>query len=152
MLLRVVLFLLFLTTLAWAVEPLAGKWLLKHQEVAGKETGSNPLALVITPSGKLLEFAFVVTVHDAPVVSLKFTSLLDGAEAMVAGSDGKKIGIAKVAADGPSKYKLRLEGEGRPPVTTQMTVSPDGKTLISESDVKTPSGEDVHTTQVFARE
>jgi hypothetical protein len=135
--------------LVWADEPLAGKWLLKHQEVAGKETTSNPLTLAITPAGKSLDFAFIVTVNEKPVVSLKFTTPLDGSAAEVTGGDGKQMGTAKVSRDGGS-YKVLMEGAGRPAVTTHMTVSPDGKTLTSESDVTTPSGVDVHTEQIFS--
>ena len=137
------------TSLARAGEPIAGKWLLKHQEVAGKETTSNPLTLAITPAGKSLDFAFIVTVNDKPVVSLKFTTPLDGSAAEVTGGDGKQMGTAKVSRDGGS-YKVLMEGAGRPAVTTHMTVSPDGKTLTSESDVTTPSGVDVHTEQIFS--
>lgn len=134
---------------AWAGEPIAGKWLLKHQEVAGKETTSNPLTLAITPAGKAFDFAFIVTVNEKPVVSLKFTTPLDGSVAEVTGGDGKQMGTAKVFRDGES-YKVLMEGSGRPAVTTHMTVSPDGKTLTSESDVTTPSGVNVHTEQVFS--
>jgi len=59
------------------------------------------------------------------------------------------MGTAKVFRDGES-YKVLMEGSGRPAVTTHMTVSPDGKTLTSESDVTTPSGVNVHTEQVFS--
>ena len=149
MLPRAVGFLILTTLPAWAAEPLAGKWLLKHQEVAGKETTSNPLTLAITPAGKLFDFAFIVTVNEKPVVSLKFTTPLDGTEADVTGGDGKKMGTAKVSRDG-SSYTVLMAGEGRPPVTTRMSVSPDGKTLTSESDVTTPSGVNVHTEQIFA--
>lgn len=149
MLLRAAAFVLLTMPMLRAAEPLAGKWLLKHQEVAGKETTSNPLMLAITPSGKSFDFAFIVTVNDKPVVSLKFTSPLDGAEAEVSGGDGKKMGTAKVSRDGGS-YKVLMEGSGRPAVTTHMSVSPDGKTLTSESDVTTPSGVNVHTEQIFS--
>lgn len=149
MLLRAAALAILATLPAWAQEPIAGKWLLKHQEVAGKETTSNPLTLAVTPSGKSFEFAFIVTVNDKPVVSLKFTSSLDGSVAEVTGGDGKQMGTAKVFRDGES-YKVLMEGSGRPAVTTHMTVSPDGKTLTSESDVTTPSGVNVHTEQVFS--
>jgi hypothetical protein len=135
--------------LVWAGDPLAGKWLLKHQEVAGKETTSNPLTLAITPAGKSFDFAFIVTVNEKPVVSLKFTTPLDGSAAEVTGGDGKQMGTAKVSRDGGS-YKVLMEGSGRPAVTTHMTVSPDGNTLTSESDVTTPSGVSVHTEQIFS--
>jgi hypothetical protein len=147
--LRAAVFLILTMPVVRAAEPLAGKWLLQHQEVAGKETTSNPLTLAITPSGKSFDFAFIVTVNDKPVVSLKFTSPLDGTEADVSGGDGKKMGTAKVSRDGGS-YKVLMEGSGRPAVTTHMTVSPDGKTLTSESDVTTPSGVNVHTEQIFS--
>ena len=137
--------------LARAADPLAGKWLLKHQEVGGNETDSNPLTLAITTSGKLLDFAFIVTVQNQSVVNLKFSTPLDGTEAEVTGGDGKKMGTARVSKEGAA-YKVLMEGPGRPAVTTQMTVSSDGKTLVSESDVQAPSGEKVHTKQVFARQ
>ena len=149
MLLRAAALVILATLPAWAVEPIAGKWLLKHQEVAGKETASNPLTLAITPSGKALDFAFIVTVNEKPVVSLKFTTPLDGTEAEVTGGDGKKMGTAKVSKDNGT-YKVLMEGPGRPAVTTNMTVSPDGKTMTSESDVTTPSGVNVHTEQIFS--
>ena len=149
MLPRAAALLILATSLARAGEPIAGKWLLKHQEVAGKETTSNPLTLAITPAGKSLDFAFIVTVNEKPVVSLKFTTPLDGSAAEVTGGDGKQMGTAKVSRDGGS-YKVLMEGAGRPAVTTHMTVSPDGKTLTSESDVTTPSGVDVHTEQIFS--
>jgi hypothetical protein len=148
-LLRAAALVILATLPAWAVEPIAGKWLLKHQEVAGKETASNPLTLAITPSGKALDFAFIVTVNEKPVVSLKFTTPLDGTEAEVTGGDGKKMGTAKVSKDNGT-YKVLMEGPGRPAVTTNMTVSPDGKTMTSESDVTTPSGVNVHTEQIFS--
>jgi len=148
-LLRAAAFLLLTMPVVRAAEPFAGKWLLKHQEVAGKETTSNPLTLAISPAGKALDFAFIVTVNDKPVVSLKFTTPLDGSAAEVTGGDGKQMGTAKVSRDGGS-YKVLMEGAGRPAVTTHMTVSPDGKTLTSESDVMTPSGVNVHTEQIFS--
>jgi len=148
-LLRAAALAILATLPAWAGEPIAGKWLLKHQEVAGKETTSNPLTLAITPAGKAFDFAFIVTVNEKPVVSLKFTTPLDGSVAEVTGGDGKQMGTAKVFRDGES-YKVLMEGSGRPAVTTHMTVSPDGKTLTSESDVTTPSGVNVHTEQVFS--
>jgi hypothetical protein len=143
--------LLLTASSAWAVDPLAGTWLLKHQEVAGNQTDSNPLTLAITPSGNRLDFAFIVTVNNEPVVNLKFSSPLDGTAAEVTGGDGKAIGTAKVSRDGAA-YKILLEGTGRPAVTTQMTVSSDGKALVSESDVQTPTGTILHTKQVFARQ
>jgi len=143
--------LLVASTQLWAAEPLSGKWVLKSQEIAGQKTDPNPLTLAITPSGKSLEFAYLVTANDAQVISLKFTSPLDGTAAEVTGVDGTKIGTAKVAKDGAS-YKVLLEGPNRPAASGQMTVSADGKTLTSESDVKTPSGMTVHTVQVFSRQ
>jgi hypothetical protein len=138
-------------SLAWAADPLVGTWLLNHQEVGGNGVDSNPLSLAVTPSGNRLDFAFIVTVNNEPLVNLKFSSPLDGTEVEVSGGDGKKMGTAKVSKDGAA-YKLLIEGPGRPAVAVQMTVSPDGKTLVSESDVETPTGGNVHTKQVFARQ
>jgi len=139
------------TPLAMAADPLTGNWLLTHQEVGGNQTDSNPLTLAITPSGNRLDFAFVVTVNHEPVVNLKFSSPLDGTEAEISGGDGKKMGTVKVSRDGAA-YKILMEGPGRPSVTTRLTLSSDGKTLVSESDVPTPSGTNLHTKQVFTRQ
>ncbi len=142
---------LLVAPLAWAADPLVGNWRLKSQEVAGNQVNSNPLTLAITPAGKLLNFAYVVTVNDAPVVNLKFSTALDGTEVEVSGGDGKKMGTAKVSRDGAA-YKVLIEGPGRPAVTISMTVSLDGNTLVSESDAQTGSGGNVHTKQVFSRQ
>jgi len=136
---------------ARAADPLAGRWLLKHQEVGGNQTDANPLTLAITPSGELLDFAYIVTVQNQPVINLKFSTPLDGTESEVTGGDGKKMGTAKVTKEGAT-YKFLMQGPGRPAVTSQMSVSSDGKTLVSESDVQTPSGDSLHTKQVFARQ
>jgi len=61
------------------------------------------------------------------------------------------MGTARVSRDGVA-YKILMEGPGRPAVTTRLTLSADGKTLVSESDVQTPRGENLHTKQVFARQ
>jgi hypothetical protein len=143
---------LLLAAPVWAGEPLAGKWLMKSQEVAGQATESNPLVLAITPSGEAFDFAFIVTANSAQAISLKFTARLDGTQGEITGPDGKSIGTAKVQKDGASRYRVLLEGPNRPAASGHMTVSADGKTLISESDVKTPSGMNVHTVQVFARQ
>jgi hypothetical protein len=142
---------MLLTPPGWAADPLAGTWLLKHQEVGGNETDSNPLTLVITPSGNRLDFAFIVTVNNAPVVNLKFSSPVDGSEVEVSAGDGKRIGTARVSRDGVA-YKILMEGSGRPAVTTRMTLSSDGKTLVSESDVEGPNVANVHTKLVFSRQ
>ena len=139
------------TPAAIAADPLAGNWSLKLQEVGGNQTDSNPLTLAIAPSGERLDFAFIVTVNHEPVVNLKFSSPLDGTAAEISGGDGKKMGTAKVSRDGAA-YKILMEGPGRPAVTTQLTLSSDGKTLVSESDVQTPSGSTLHTKQVFIRQ
>jgi len=139
------------TPLMWAVDQLAGTWLLKHQEVGSNQTASNPLTLAITPSGNRLNFEFIVTVNNEQFVNLKFSSLLDGTATEISGGDGKPIGTARVSRDGAA-YKVLIEGPGRPPVATQMTISSDGMTLVSESDVQTPTGTVLHTKQVFARQ
>src|SRR6476659_4106022 len=110
--------LMLVTPLAWAADP-----------VAGNQTDSNPLMLAITASSSRLDFALIVTVNNAPVVNLKFSSSLDGTETEVSGGDGKKMGTASVARDGVA-YKILMEGPGRRGVTTRLTLSADGKTLV----------------------
>lgn len=137
---------------ASAAEPIAGKWALKGQQVAGQERGSRPLTLRITQSGDVLEFEYSVTVNQKQEISLRFAARLDGSEADIKGPNGQKIGTAKVSRFGPSQYLVMLQGANRPTSSGRMTLSSDGKTLTSEADASVPSGAKTHTTQVFERQ
>ena len=83
------------TPLAWAADPLVGNWRRKSQEVPGNQIDSNPLTLAITPSGELLNLAYIVTVNDEPVVNLKFSTALDGTEVEISGSTGRNWVLPK---------------------------------------------------------
>ena len=137
---------------AWAAEPIAGKWLLQSQQVNGRSTTSRPLVLRITPAGDTLEFEYSVAVNQKQEVSLRFTARLDGSAAEVTNSAGRKIGTARVARGGPSQYLVQLEGPNRPTSSGKMTVSGNGKTLVSESDATAPGGDRLHTIQTFERQ
>jgi hypothetical protein len=144
--------LLGLLAQAWAAEPIAGKWLLKSQQVSGRETASEPLTLRITQTGDLVEFEFSVTGNQKQQVTLRFAARLDGSAADVHNSEGRKIGTAKVMRGGPSQYLVTLEGPNRPTSSGKMTVSNGGKTLVSESDATAPGGVKLHTVQTFDRQ
>lgn len=137
---------------AWAADPIAGKWLLKSQQVAGQERISRPLTLRITQSGDVLEFEYSVVVNQKQEISLRFSARLDGSEADVKNSAGGKIGTAKVTRFGPWQYLVMLQGPNRPTSSGRMTVSSNGKTLVSESDATAPGGARTHTVQVFERQ
>jgi hypothetical protein len=136
-----------------AAEPLAGRWLLVSQEIAGQKKPAEELMLRINPAGKTFEFAYSVPVNDIQFVSLKFSARLDGTEADVTNANGQKIGIVKVTKSGASQYKIVLQGHDRPSASGFMTVSADGKTLRSESD-SSGGGQAgvIHTVQIFARQ
>lgn len=148
---RVAVFLLFAVAQAWAAEPIVGTWQLKRQEVAGHDAPSRPLTLRITQSGDSLEFEYSVEGNQKQEVSLRFAARLDGSEAEVKNSAGRKIGVAKVTRGGPSQYLVMLQGPNRPTSSGKMTVSSDGKTLTSESDAAGSDGAKLHTLQVFQR-
>lgn len=137
-----------------AAEPIQGRWLLVSQEVAGNKTPvAEQLTLRVNPSGPALEFAYSTPVNDIQFVSLRFAARTDGSAADVTDSNGKKIGSVKVTRTGASQYRIVLEGQNRPTANGSMTVSPDGKTLTSQSDSKAPGrGDTIHTVQVFARQ
>jgi hypothetical protein len=137
---------------AWAAEPMAGKWLLKSQQVSGREVASQPLTLRIAQTGDLLEFEYSVAVNQKQEVSLRFAARLDGSAADVKKSDGRKIGTARVTRGGPSQYLVTLEGPNRPTSAGKLTLSNNGKTLISESDASAPGGVKLHTVQTFERQ
>ena len=137
---------------ALAAEPIAGKWLLKSQQVAGQERGSRPLTLRITQKGDALEFEYSVTVNQKQEISLRFTAPLNGTEAEVTDPAGHKIGTAKLSHFGSMQYLVTLQGPNRPTSSGRLILSSDGKTLTSESDATAPNGAKAHTTQVFERQ
>src|ERR1700739_3851157 len=99
---------------AWSAEPLAGRWLLKSQEVGGNQTDADPLTLRITQKGNTFEFAYSLPVNNIQFVSMSFRARLDGTEAEVKNSQGTKIGTVKVTKAAGSLYKVVLQGENRP--------------------------------------
>ncbi len=145
---------LFLAAPAWDQDAgaIAGKWLLKSQQVNGRDVQARPLTLRITPTGDVLEFAYSVTVDRRQEVSLRFAARLGGSAADVTNSGGVKIGTAKVTRGGPGQYLVMLEGPRRPTSSGKMTVSKDGKTLTSEADAIAPGGDKLHTVQIFERQ
>ena len=144
--------LLLATLSAPAAEPIEGKWLLQDQQVNGRETASRPLILRITRTGDRLEFEYSVAADQKQEVSLRFAARLDGSPAEVKNSEGRNIGTAKVTRDGPSGFRVMLEGPHRPTSSGKLMVSNAGKTLVSESDAVAPGGARLHTVQTFERQ
>jgi hypothetical protein len=136
-----------------APEPLLGTWRLDRQEVNGALTNSEPLTLKVSQSSDKLAFAFSVPVNNVYFVSMTYTVKLDGSEADVKNAQGEKVGIVQMSPGGPSQYKLILKGPNRPDSSGKLTVSPDGKTLTSETDTVQvgPSGRSIHSKQLFSR-
>jgi hypothetical protein len=58
-----------------------------------------------------------------------------------------------MTAGGPAQYKLTLKGPNRPDSSGRLTVSPDGKTLTSETDTVQggQGGRSMHSKQLFSR-
>lgn len=138
---------------AHAAEPLLGRWVLVRQEVSGQKTSPEELTLRVNPAGQALEFAYSVPVNNIQFVSLRFAARLDGTEADVTNASGQKIGTVRLTKAGTSQYKIVLQGQNRPTASGTMTVSPDGKTLTSESE-STMRGQSAvtRTVQLFSRQ
>jgi hypothetical protein len=136
-----------------APEPLLGTWRLDSQEVNGQKTNSEPLTLKVSQSGDKLAFAFSVPVNNVYFVSMTYTVKLDGMEADVKNAQGDKVGTIQMTLGGPSQYKLILKGPNRPDSAGMLTVSPDGKTMTSQTDTVQagPSGRPIHSRQLFSR-
>jgi hypothetical protein len=145
--------LLALAAVCAAPEPLIGTWRLDSQEVNGQKSNSEPLTLKVSESGDKLAFAFSVPVNNVYFVSMTYTVKLDGSEAEVKNSRGEKIGTVQITSGGPSQYKLILKGPNRPDSAGKLTVAPDGKTLISETDTVQggQGGRSMHSKQLFSR-
>jgi len=137
-----------------APEPIVGTWRLDRQEVNGTLINSEPMTLKVSPSGDRLSFAFSVPVNNVYFVSMSYTAKLDGSEADVKNAQGDRVGTIQITTAGPAQYKVLIKGANRPDSAGKLTVSPDGKTLISESDTaqKGPYGRPIHTRQLFLRE
>ena len=131
-------------------QPLVGTWKLDSQEINGQKQEHEPLTLRITQAGQKLNFAFSIPVNGIYFVSMSYTTALDGKEADVKNVRGEKIGTVQVTESNSSNYKLVLHGQGRPDSTGKLTLSQDGKTLVSESDSER-SGRHVHLLQRFTR-
>ena len=143
-----------LATAAYAApEPLLGTWRLDSQEVNGQKTDAEQLTLKVSQASDKLAFAFSVPVNDVYFVSMTYTVKLDGSEAEVKNSRGEKIGTVQITSGGPSQYKLILKGPNRPDSSGKLTVSPDGKTLTSETDTVQggQGGRSMHSKQLFSR-
>ena len=130
--------------------PLVGTWRLEQQEINGVASHSEALTLKIAPDGDKLAFAFSVPVNNIYFVSMTYTLRLDGSDADIKNARGEKMGVVQMTSSGPDQYKLVMKGPNRPDSFGKLTVSPDGKTLISETDAM-QGGRTVHSKQTFAR-
>ena len=144
-----------LTTAAsplWAAEPLVGLWRLQSQEINGNvATDVEPLALQINQArGDRLRFAFSVPMPDIYFVTITYTLRLDGSGAEIMDGNNQKVGTIQMTGSGPGQYLLTMKGPNKPDTQGKITISADGKTLISESDA-TQAGRSVHSKQIFAR-
>jgi hypothetical protein len=141
---------LLMVTGARAAEPLVGVWRLERQELNGEKTDFEPLTLRIAQSGERLAFAFSVPVNNIHYVSMRYVVRLDGSEGDVKNGQGEKVGTIRMTKAGASRYTLTLMGPNRPQTSGKLAVSPDGKSLTSESDV-VQGGRPAHLMQLFSR-
>ncbi len=135
----------------WGAEPLLGTWHLDRQEIDGKDTNPEPLTLKVSQSGDKLVFAFSVPVNNVYFVAMTYTLKLDGLEADVKNGQGDKVGTIQMTPGGPLQYKLVLKSPHRPDSSGQLTVSPDGKKLISEAETL-HGGQSIRSRQFFSRQ
>ncbi len=135
----------------WAAEPLVGLWRLRRQEINGTEGDFDPLALQISQAGDKLRFAFSVPLPDIYFVTTTYTLRLDGSSADIMNGNGQKIGTVQMTRSRPGQYVLTMKGPNRPDSQGTLTISADGKTLISESDAM-QAGRSIHSKQTFARD
>jgi hypothetical protein len=135
----------------WAAEPLVGLWRLQRQEINGTAAEFEPLALqIFQAAGDRLRFAFSIPMPDVYFVTITYTLRLDGSGAEIMDGNNQKVGTIQMTRIGPGQYLLTMKGPNKPDTQGKITISGDGKTLISESDA-TQAGRSVHSKQIFAR-
>jgi hypothetical protein len=127
-----------------------GIWRLDHQKLNGQTKDVESLTLRISADGDKLLFAFAVPVNGIDFVSMTYAAKLDGTEAEVKNAQRLKIGTIQLTRPKPSEYKFTLKGGNGHDSTGRLTVSPDGKTLTSESDA-VQGGQSLHLLQTFSR-
>jgi hypothetical protein len=135
---------------AWAAEPIAGLWRLDSQETNGEKSNAEAMILKVTQSGDKFQFAFSMPVNKIYFVGTSYAVRTDGSEGDVLNSHGDKIGTVQMTVAAPSRYRLVVKGANRPVSNALITVSPDGKTLTSESDA-VQAGHAIHSKQIFSR-
>lgn len=133
-----------------AAEALVGIWRLERQEINGQSSDIDPIAFQVSQARDTFSFVFSVPIHEIYVVTLRYTVRLDGSVADVQSGDGEKIGTIQMTRTAAGQYSLVMKGSSRPDSRGTLTVSADGKTLISESDA-TQSGRTIHSKQTFSR-
>jgi len=135
-----------------AAEPIVGTWHLDKQEVNGEKIEATlPMTMKVSEAGAKLDFSFSVLVKDVNTVNMTYEVKLDGTEADVKDAQGQKLGTIEMASSGRAEYKLLLKRSNRLDTAGKLTVSPDGKTLISEADTL-HAGKTIHTIQQFSRQ
>jgi hypothetical protein len=134
-----------------AADALVGTWRLQGQELNGQKGDHDPLALQVSEAGDKLTFAFSVPINEIYFVTLSYTLRLNGSDADIKDANGQKIGAIQMTRGAGGQYKLVMRGPNRPDSQGTLTVSADGRTLISESDVQ-QSGRLLHSKQTFARD
>ena len=142
-----------LGTAAYAAsDPLIGNWRLESQEINGQPSKADTLTLRITQEGDKLRFAFSVPINNVYFVSMTYTVKPDGSVGEVKNSKGETMGTVELTSSGPSEYKLVLKGTNRPDSNGKITLSADGKTLISEQNTVPagPTARSIHSKQVFS--
>jgi hypothetical protein len=134
-----------------AADPLVGTWRLKQQEVNGQRGDVDPMALQVAQTGDRFSFAFSVPLNEIYFVTLTYVVRLDGSEADIKDANGQKIGTIQMMRGGDRQYKLVMKGPNRPDSQGTLTISADGKMLVSESDAS-QGGRSIHSKQTFARD
>jgi hypothetical protein len=136
---------------SWAAEPLVGLWRLQQQEINGQATSVEPMALQISESGNELTFAFSVPLPEIYFVTVTYTLRLDGSTADIVDGSGQKVGTIRMIRSSTRQYNMTMTGPGKPDSQGKLTISADGRTLVSESEA-TQSGRSIHSKQTFTRD
>lgn len=133
-----------------AADPLVGLWRLQRQDVNGQESSVEPLVLQVSEAGDKLTFAFSVPMPDVYFVTATYTVRLDGPSADIMNGNDQKMGSVQIRRGGVGRYLLTMKGPNRPDSQGSLTLSADGKTLVSESTAA-QAGRALTARQTFAR-
>jgi len=138
MLRRALVCVLLLTLPVLAAEPLSGVWKMRPSGPAG---GTTTQTMTVEQVADGVKVTTVIDFGNGTGMTMTYVTKFDGVEVPVY-SSGKVVMTMRGKKTGPNTYEGSISGPGGAS-TYKTTISPDGKTMTTESTSGTNPGRSV---------